>query len=377
MAMPFALVSIPSIQIGTLASTLAGRGSPRRRSRCTSRSRSTSCAPGSISATTSAWRRARGARRVGLAVPPFGQRRPIGDVAYLRSSAARMPRTRHWSTSRRGARRCTVFARSLEPSDPRRAGPVVGLTTTFVQTIPCAARSRMAQGARARATVVLGGGNCDGPMGAALHRDFAFVDVRRARRGRARSCRALCARSIAGRAPPDGTRAVRARRRWRRGARRTDGRALPAMDEVRSPTTTSSSRGSTVRPRRHARPAGRIPFEARAAAGGASSAHCTFCGLNGTSMAYRSKPRRASGGGDRARAPPPRTCDFRAVDNIIDLGYIDALLAARWPRAAGTSSCSTRPRRTCNEGAAPRDARRRRRADPAGHREPVDAGRCS
>jgi ribosomal peptide maturation radical SAM protein 1 len=54
--------------------------------------------------------------------------------------------------------------------------------------------------------------------------------------------------------------------------------------------------------------------------------HCTFCGLNGTSMAYRSKsPGRALEEMVALKAQHP-DCDLQVVDNILDMGYFKTLL---------------------------------------------------
>src|SRR4029453_831001 len=54
--------------------------------------------------------------------------------------------------------------------------------------------------------------------------------------------------------------------------------------------------------------------------------HCTFCGLNGESMAYRSKtaPRALAELTPLAATSPE--CDIQVVDNILDLKYFKTLL---------------------------------------------------
>src|SRR5262249_38799339 len=54
--------------------------------------------------------------------------------------------------------------------------------------------------------------------------------------------------------------------------------------------------------------------------------HCTFCGLNGATMTYRSKsPRRAVGAMVALKARYPEG-DIQVVDNILDLAYFKTLL---------------------------------------------------
>src|SRR5262249_4097122 len=53
---------------------------------------------------------------------------------------------------------------------------VVGFTTTFQQNTASLAAARLLKRALPRVRTVFGGANCDGPQGAALHRNFPFVD---------------------------------------------------------------------------------------------------------------------------------------------------------------------------------------------------------
>ncbi|MEW2526558.1 RiPP maturation radical SAM C-methyltransferase [Streptomyces sp. NPDC047071] len=52
----------------------------------------------------------------------------------------------------------------------------VGFSTTFAQNSAVLAAARLIKKTAPEVCVVLGGGNCDGPQGAALHRGFPFVD---------------------------------------------------------------------------------------------------------------------------------------------------------------------------------------------------------
>src|SRR4029453_4982850 len=54
---------------------------------------------------------------------------------------------------------------------------VVGFTTSFSQNLAALALSRLLKQRAPGIRVVFGGANCDGPMGAALHRSFPWVDV--------------------------------------------------------------------------------------------------------------------------------------------------------------------------------------------------------
>lgn len=54
---------------------------------------------------------------------------------------------------------------------------VVGFTTTFAQNVASLALARRVKELRPESVVVLGGANCEGEMGLALHRSFPFVDL--------------------------------------------------------------------------------------------------------------------------------------------------------------------------------------------------------
>ena len=71
-----------------------------------------------------------------------------------------------------------------------------------------------------------------------------------------------------------------------------------------------------------------IPFEAARGCWWGAKQHCTFCGLNGTSMTFRSKsPERVRTElGEQVRRY--RSFRFEAVDNIIDPAYLRNLLPA-------------------------------------------------
>ncbi|WP_346158548.1 radical SAM protein, partial [Nonomuraea recticatena] len=56
--------------------------------------------------------------------------------------------------------------------------------------------------------------------------------------------------------------------------------------------------------------------------------HCTFCGLNGATMRYRSKHPDSVAAELKHMMDRYGVLDFFAVDNILDLGYLDTALPA-------------------------------------------------
>ncbi|MBU2664943.1 RiPP maturation radical SAM C-methyltransferase [Actinoplanes bogorensis] len=78
-----------------------------------------------------------------------------------------------------------------------------------------------------------------------------------------------------------------------------------------------------------------IPIETSRGCWWGAKHHCTFCGLNGASMAFRAKPHeRALGELDR-QARRYGSFRFAAVDNILDTGYLRTLLPALAERERG------------------------------------------
>ena len=63
---------------------------------------------------------------------------------------------------------------------------IVGFTTTFGQNVPSLVLAKLLKTAFPEIKILFGGANCDGVMGAALQRAFPMGRLRRARRGRSR-----------------------------------------------------------------------------------------------------------------------------------------------------------------------------------------------
>jgi hypothetical protein len=111
-----------------------------------------------------------------FAVPPFRDA-PESDARYLE-----FLRARHVGESDIGK---ALTMRRLVPAFVERmadeimaAGPrVVGFTSTFNQTVASLVLAKLLKQRDPSIAIVLGGANCDGPMGAALHRTYSWIDV--------------------------------------------------------------------------------------------------------------------------------------------------------------------------------------------------------
>ncbi|MCL8015889.1 RiPP maturation radical SAM C-methyltransferase [Streptomyces sp. AS02] len=203
----------------------------------------------------------------------------------------------------------------------RYAPTLVGLTSVFHQHLPSLALAARIRRSRPAVTVAFGGANCEGEMGVALQRTFPFVDL--VFSGEAeRSFPAVLRARAAGR-PVTGIPGVTV-------AGSTAGTGAPAppiadLDEVPVPSfdpyfaqLSRTPADPTIRPT--------LPLETSRGCWWGARAHCTFCGLNGGTMAFRSKS-------------PPRVLDeiaalrsrhgiteFAVVDNILDSRYFRTVL---------------------------------------------------
>jgi ribosomal peptide maturation radical SAM protein 1 len=201
---------------------------------------------------------------------------------------------------------------------------VVGFTTTFQTLTASLAVARRLKELSPRTAVVFGGANCEGSMGEALHRNFAFIDfvvrgegelawpglLHALREGRT-DCAdivGLCWRDESGTSvfnavstkplPPNAM-------------------VLPHFDEY-------FERFAKSHARRWAEP--RLLIESSRGCWWGEKHHCTFCGLNGASMMFRSMRPAQFFDDLMTLAKRHRILDVLVVDNILDMAYIDSLL---------------------------------------------------
>jgi len=204
---------------------------------------------------------------------------------------------------------------------------VVGFTTTFCQNLASLALARRLKDADPTIRIVFGGSNCEGPMGAELQRSFPWIDV--VVRGEGEAVVPDLVRALrAGEPPPpapglcyfeDGRQVV---------IPNLDGMAVP-MDAVPAPNYDDYfAELATCSFRDALRSSMFVSYESARGCWWGEISHCTFCGLNGANMAFRSKS------ADRVLeeivelAQRYRVLDLHAVDNILDHRYFDELIPA-------------------------------------------------
>lgn len=194
---------------------------------------------------------------------------------------------------------------------------VIGLTTTFMQNVPSLALAKRIKELAPAVTIVLGGGNCDGPMGEALHRSYPFVDF--VVRGEGEEAFPRLLGAIGG---GQGYAAIQGLC-WRR-----DGTCV-ANPEQRVPLPPGripapdyadwAERFEASVVRQYIQPS--IILESSRGCWWGEAHQCTFCGLNGSLMEFRGKPPDRVMAEIEAAVHDYRILDIVMVDNIADNGY--------------------------------------------------------
>ena len=206
---------------------------------------------------------------------------------------------------------------------------IIGFTSVFQQHVASLALARRLKAQFPHLTIVFGGANCEGPMGLATLKAFSFVD-------------AVCI-GEGDTAFPNYVGDVLAGRVWTGGNIITrDNLASAAgqgFDVVPEPEKAVDLNRLPYpdfddffdqhdRRPEATRPAARVIFETSRGCWWGQKNHCTFCGLNGTAMAFRyKKPDRAieeiqhllDRYGDKTR-------NLSASDNIIPYQYFEEFL---------------------------------------------------
>ena len=199
---------------------------------------------------------------------------------------------------------------------------VVGLTSVFHQTCACLALARRLKALPSAPVVVMGGANCEGEMGQQLLDSFPWIDF--VCSGEADVSFPALLDRLWGRAPPAPIPGVVERGRPACSAplvRNMDALPYPDFDGYFERLAASPLGGQFP---------GHLVFETSRGCWWGAKHHCTFCGLNGDTMAFRAKS------ADRAFAEIEHlTARYGArrlgcVDNILDMKYVTTL----FPRLA-------------------------------------------
>lgn len=328
-SMPFVDVHRPSIQLGLLKAIVAGHGFPVR----------------TLSAHLDF------AARIGVdlyqfltdhrgwqlgdwlfSVEAFGDTAPdpdgrlLDDVGHVGWSSSRGPERLRDRLLRAREADVPSYLDALVDMFPWDDARVVGFTSTFQQNTASFALARRLKDRDPNLVTVFGGANFDGEMGLEFVRSVDCVDLAVIGEGDVALPTLLHALATGGdpalvpgvAATVDGQ------------VRSTPPGPVTRLDDLPAPDYDEHfehAEALGLLPRVGHRTVW-LPVETARGCWWGAKHHCTFCGLNGTSMGFRSKSADTVGRELAALARRYRTFRFEAVDNILDLGYLTTLLPA-------------------------------------------------
>ena len=226
-------------------------------------------------------------------------------------------------------RRAPVFIDLLADEVVASGAELVGFTTTFMQNVPSLALARALKARRPDIQIVFGGANCDAIQGIALHRNFPFVDF--VVRGEGEEALPELIDALERGAPLESIGGLCWRAHERNVVNPERTRVVP-MDEVPAPNydsyfalVESSPVSDFIDPR--------LVLEGARGCWWGEKHQCTFCGLNGSTMKFRSKSPERLWSEISTLIERHRALDVLMVENIIEQRYYDQLL----PRLAASN----------------------------------------
>jgi ribosomal peptide maturation radical SAM protein 1 len=197
----------------------------------------------------------------------------------------------------------------------------VGFTTTFSQTVPSLALARLLKSRDRGLVIMFGGANCDAELGAALHRLYDEIDY--VVQGEAeRTFAGLCHELLAGHRPESGPGLIA------RGGSSDAHRPHPLdMSEALPPVYDEYFVRLSRSPVRNlVSPRVRLVIETSRGCWWGERHHCTFCGLNGSVMAFRAKTPEQVMTEIEFLARRHHRTEFDVVDNILDPTFFKSVL---------------------------------------------------
>ncbi len=213
-----------------------------------------------------------------------------------------------------------------------RSPKLVGCTSTFQQHAASLALLRRLRELDPEVITMIGGANCETVMGRATHRCFPWVDY--VVSGEAdRLIVNLCdlvlehGRAVPATALPPGVIGPCHRSTAAAGRSQTARATFHALDSLPVPDFDDYFTAWATSPLRdHVRPG--LPLETSRGCWWGAKHHCTFCGLNGSSMQYHAKSPEHVLRELQALEDRYGVHDFEVVDNILDTAYYTTLLPA-------------------------------------------------
>jgi len=210
---------------------------------------------------------------------------------------------------------------------------IVGFTSTFQQNLASLALARRIKEKHPNILIAFGGSNCEGEMGIELHRRFPFVDLVCSGEGDL-NFPEFVERVVAGEPASsiqlDG---IISRRDSETVVPENIVCPLEKLDTLPVPSYDDHfaqlreygllDQVETI-----------VPLETSRGCWWGAKQHCTFCGLNGSTMSYRSKsPQRALDEIEELGRKYGKV--FHVADNIMDMKYLDTVVPELIKRDAG------------------------------------------
>lgn len=200
---------------------------------------------------------------------------------------------------------------------------VVGFTSTFMQNVPSLALAAQLKKLAPDILTVLGGSNCDGAQGPALHRNFGQLDFVISGEGE-RALPALLNRIAKGESLADVPGLS-----WRGDDGETvvnpPAKAALPFAMVPAPGYDGYFEALAQSPvRDHVRPM--LVLETSRGCWWGEAHQCTFCGLNGSNIDFRSKAPERIAQEVRELAQRYQVLDLVMVDNILDMKYLNTAM---------------------------------------------------
>jgi ribosomal peptide maturation radical SAM protein 1 len=243
---------------------------------------------------------------------------PLADPAFFENACDRLRRIRHEEVPH--------FLERVVAGIPWDTFRVVGFTSTFQQTVASLALGRWLKQRFPAITLVYGGANFDGSMGVELVRSMPWIDYAIVGEGDVAFPSLLVA--LQQRTDPSTIAGVVCRKDGHivdagpaAPFERMDKLPVPIYDDYFERAERLGILGMGARRQVF------LPFESARGCWWGQKQHCTFCGLNGATMAFRAKSpgRVAAELAELARRY--RSFQFAASDNILEPSYVATLLA--------------------------------------------------
>ncbi|MER5297765.1 RiPP maturation radical SAM C-methyltransferase, partial [Streptomyces pharetrae] len=215
------------------------------------------------------------------------------------------------------------FVRHIAERIVELAPDLVGFTSTFQQNTAALAAAAYVKRLAPHIVTAMGGANCDGKQGEAVHRNFPFVDHVLRGEGEVsfpELIRALDADEPLSEVPglcwrdTDGTSVANA----------MSTKPLPPAAILPPDYSGYFERLASSHARNWVEP--KLVVEGARGCWWGEKHHCTFCGLNGSFMEFRSKSPDVFYDEIMDLARRHRVLDMYVVDNILDMGYVKSVL---------------------------------------------------